>query len=432
MNPELLAAVKERITLGHSKEAITAALEAAGYDRATIEQVYQEAHSDYVRTAIPLADTTGAAQFSPSPEATALPGAVQLFKAGWRYMLSRLDMVGALAAVLVVMGVGGAVLSTRAASLSVAMSLVMSVVVIAASVFYLLLLIAIVRIVTQSGTEALKLKEALHWSKSHFFGFFWVGILSALVVFGGTLLFVIPGIIVSIYVYFTQYVYVTEGTRGMAAILRSVQLSTGYWWALFWRSLVIGFLSFVVMIPVLVIQKIAENMTAPGSYTMLLTQAFEQAVSAGLVVLIMFAAYTLYQHLAIARPVGTNTSVPASWKYKALAWLGVLFILLLILLSAAYGVYESGSKDNPTFVAARLSTAPVMAGTYRIEHGTLNGVCDNFQDEFLMLGAITCNDSDDAWAFTVETTTGPWCVDSTGFRKELAAPLGERVACNPL
>lgn len=43
MSPELLAAVRERIQIGHTKAEIVAQLEAAGYDAQTIEYVYEQA-----------------------------------------------------------------------------------------------------------------------------------------------------------------------------------------------------------------------------------------------------------------------------------------------------------------------------------------------------------------------------------------------------
>jgi hypothetical protein len=68
-----------------------------------------------------------------------------------------------------------------------------------------------------------------------------------------SLLLIIPGIIFGVFYGFALYVLVFENIRGMAAIKRSQQLVTGYWWAVFGRTLflILGALlvSFVLSIP---------------------------------------------------------------------------------------------------------------------------------------------------------------------------------------
>ncbi|MDD4995317.1 MAG: hypothetical protein PHW53_02555 [Patescibacteria group bacterium] len=63
----------------------------------------------------------------------------------------------------------------------------------------------------------------------------WVSILTGFAVFGGTLLFLIPGIIFAVWFTFSSVINVLEGTRGTAALKQSKQLVTGKWWAVLWR-----------------------------------------------------------------------------------------------------------------------------------------------------------------------------------------------------
>lgn len=63
----------------------------------------------------------------------------------------------------------------------------------------------------------------------------YTSLLLALVIFGGTLLLIIPGIIFLVWYYFTIYAVVFEGARGVRALFASQQLVVGRWWATIWR-----------------------------------------------------------------------------------------------------------------------------------------------------------------------------------------------------
>ncbi|MDP3794984.1 MAG: hypothetical protein Q8R13_03585 [bacterium] len=73
--------------------------------------------------------------------------------------------------------------------------------------------------------------------------FLFIGILTFLAVTGGFMLFVIPGIILSLALSFAGYVLFSEGYRGLAALVRSWQYLRGYWWSVFWRYLVFGLIA---------------------------------------------------------------------------------------------------------------------------------------------------------------------------------------------
>lgn len=69
---------------------------------------------------------------------------------------------------------------------------------------------------------------------------FWVALLTALAVLGGFILFVIPGIIFSVWFCFSGFVFVAENLRGASALKKSRDLVKGYWWPVFGRLVVIG------------------------------------------------------------------------------------------------------------------------------------------------------------------------------------------------
>ncbi len=85
---------------------------------------------------------------------------------------------------------------------------------------------------------------AMGWPK--ILSYWWISILNGLIIMLGFLLLIIPGIIFSIWFGFAIYVLISEEKKGMKALLRSKQLVKGYWWKVFWRFLVLGFIVFLV------------------------------------------------------------------------------------------------------------------------------------------------------------------------------------------
>jgi hypothetical protein len=66
-------------------------------------------------------------------------------------------------------------------------------------------------------------------------GFIWVGLLSSITIILGLFVFIIPGLIFSVYLTFTALAYVVHGSRGRSALLASITLVHGRWWKTFWR-----------------------------------------------------------------------------------------------------------------------------------------------------------------------------------------------------
>lgn len=76
-------------------------------------------------------------------------------------------------------------------------------------------------------------------SKSLFWPYIGLSLLTAILVFLWLLLLIIPGIIFSVFYVFAVYVFFCEEKRGMDAIRRSRKLVSGYFWQIFGRILFI-------------------------------------------------------------------------------------------------------------------------------------------------------------------------------------------------
>lgn len=65
--------------------------------------------------------------------------------------------------------------------------------------------------------------------------YLWVAVLMSVTSFVGTLFFIVPGIIFTVWFFFGGVIFVLEGTRGMAALQASKQLVRGKFWPVLGR-----------------------------------------------------------------------------------------------------------------------------------------------------------------------------------------------------
>jgi hypothetical protein len=71
----------------------------------------------------------------------------------------------------------------------------------------------------------------------------WVMILAGLIIFGGYLLLIIPGIILAIYFSFVVFVAVVEKKGGVDALWRSKEIVSGHFWRVLGITLLVGLLT---------------------------------------------------------------------------------------------------------------------------------------------------------------------------------------------
>ncbi len=76
--------------------------------------------------------------------------------------------------------------------------------------------------------------------------YYWVVFLNAIIVIAGFILFIIPGIIFSVWLSMSQFAFVFEGLKGGKALSRSKELVKGYWWPVLGRLLLLVVLAAIV------------------------------------------------------------------------------------------------------------------------------------------------------------------------------------------
>lgn len=141
--------------------------------------------------------------------------------------------------VLILSGAFGGFLNTYYPATSIPTNILILILVITSAVMWFWSYLAL----THATGKYLKTKQTDHWKEHYtaslavFWQSLWVSILKGIVVVVGTLLFIIPGIIFSIWYSFALFGVVLESERGWAAMKSSKKLVQGRWWEVVWKLL---------------------------------------------------------------------------------------------------------------------------------------------------------------------------------------------------
>ena len=194
--------------------------------------------------------------------------------------------------------------------------------------------------------DHINVSEALKKGGRRFFSYLWISLLSGFIALGGFLLFIIPGIILSVWFSFGLYILVAEDRRGLNALLRSKHLVQGYWWPIFGRFLALGLLGIGVMAPFIIagfLLENVENLAVVGLFQVL------QGVAS-----LLFSAFTIIFGFVLYENV-KNVKGPAAagepdqsqkTKFILLGILGVLAIPIIMILLFAFALILTGVLIN--------------------------------------------------------------------------------------
>lgn len=175
---------------------------------------------------------------------------------------------------------------------------------------YILLSIALTRSIEKmnKNTSLLTVKEEMKQARDVVGQYIWVSILSGLIVLGGLILFIIPGVIFSLWYTFAPFVAILEKKRGMEALRESKKMVQGRWWTVFGYFFVLGLLFFVVSFAIQMIASIPAMIVDTTA-----TQAFASAISSlanFILSPIMLIATILFYHNLKEHPVNHEKELP--------------------------------------------------------------------------------------------------------------------------
>ena len=158
--------------------------------------------------------------------------------------------------------------------------------------------------------EDAEFMEAISMGKAKILPFAWLYTVMILIIMGGYVLLIIPGILLSIWFFSAQYMLAENDTRGLDALMKSKSYVDGYWWGIFFRLIAVGIVSAILgIIPFI------------GS---LLSLAFTP---------FMFI-YMNMNYRALKEIKGDIIPIPPARERQAMVALGVLGSIAIVLLFA--------------------------------------------------------------------------------------------------
>ena len=172
-----------------------------------------------------------------------------------------------------------------------------------------------------NSTKSLPIKELLRKGWSIVWSYWVLSLLSSLLIFGGILLFIVPGIIFSIWFAFAMYILVIEGTKGMDALVKSREYVRGNWWGVFGRIALVSIIVWIVVWVFTLFFQGSENEGIGG--------IVQFVISILLTPFTVIYTYLMYESLKKNKPE-VASSTPSSGSKRLYSIIAVLGFLLMV------------------------------------------------------------------------------------------------------
>lgn len=204
-----------------------------------------------------------------------------------------------------------------------------------------------------------------------FFPLLWISILFGLICMGGSILLIIPGIALSGYLGFYQYVLVTDGTRGLKALISSFYYVRGNWWGVFGRLFALGLIMAVIIIPVVAVIGVifvlinggfsADNLstlfgatqTSGSAYAM---QVLLNLISSAIGLAVVYPIFTFFSYSIFKGLKSAKTLPDEQGERKARGWFIATAILGGIIIPLIFAsvvlVSLNGARTKASAAAA--------------------------------------------------------------------------------
>ncbi len=286
------------------------------------------------------------------PNTNVLPGAFDLIKQSLIFYKKNYKFLMVLGLIPLIVHVLGSILSdalilTSHASIGIVLVLILITIIVSLAGFVLQVLFPISLLTSISeiskGNTSLDLKKVYIKSLELFFPYLWVSILVMATMFVPSLFLFIPALILGLYLSLSVYAFIFDDKRGLSALTTSLYYVRGSWWAVFWRSLVIALLSFVVILLVCgFLFAITYNPFVLGGSGVktLASCIFIFVIYSVLYPLIVTNSFLIYKNLKLLKPEPDeerDLKVSRVW-FKVLSILSAILIPLIIIIGLIVGI----------------------------------------------------------------------------------------------
>lgn len=104
-----------------------------------------------------------------------------------------------------------------------------------------------VMVYIKDDSALVSIKEIWKKAKPYAWPYFVLSLLTGILLILWGLLLIIPAIIMGVYYSFVAWVFLNEDLKNMKAIRRSKELVSGYWWPVFWRTLLLCVIMWIII-----------------------------------------------------------------------------------------------------------------------------------------------------------------------------------------
>ncbi len=176
------------------------------------------------------------------------------------------------------------------------------------------------------GPETLTVAGAYQATRKNYWRFLLLTAFVVLVVFGGSVLFIIPGIIVGVTLMFAPYLFLSEGLSVRESMHRAQALIEGHWSDVFWRSFFFGLILAVVS---MVVSFLFGFLLSPLGF--IVTQVVTTIVAAMVSVIGVCFSYLLFDNVRQLK-AGQTLVAPTGFfsKFNLFAIIGALGAVISI------------------------------------------------------------------------------------------------------
>lgn len=367
-NQQLLDYIKQQAQQGKTREEIKQELLRVGWQVRDIEEALNIVDS------IRLSDSSVSS--SPAQEAnltpSTLPGVGDLLRRAFSAYRVRL---GTFIGIMFISLIAGLVVSIPSLVISglggILFSIILALARIVISFWAQIALIFAVK----DREEKIGVIESLRRGWHKIIPFAWISILVGFITIGGYMLFIIPGIIFSIWFAFSTYVLISEDLRGMNALFRNKQLTAGYWWKVLWRFFVMGVVMLIPIVLVYMILIVGSLTIFAGPATLALS-VISLIIPLLITPFVIVFGFLLYEDLkrqkakVVFEPPKKGTKI----KFILIGILGLLLIPVIfgsIVLVSLGGAKEKAQEAN---IMAMMSSLRPAIEIYSMDSRSYSGI----------------------------------------------------------
>jgi hypothetical protein len=257
INQQIVDYINQQTQKGKSKEEITSALLAAGWQANDVNAAFATIASG-----------------APMPMATELPKARQILKESWAIYKNRFKtlitiilmptaaylLLILLAATVTGITVGVAKQTSANIHPWIIAGIILGVVAIICVIYFYIWAAVAQLYAIKDQTENIGWKEAYKRSRPKIGAYFTTSLLTGLATVGGAILFIIPGIIFGLWFSQSCYVVVEEGVANTAALKRSKYYTKGRIWQIFGKLFYVGMITLALYLALAIILAIASSL----------------------------------------------------------------------------------------------------------------------------------------------------------------------------